>query len=172
MLLTGYLRTTNHIVENLTDTIKHLTSGLLFPLMHGVVLEDLHCSWTLWKRLPLNLHANWSHVTLKRGWEDLLSIHRDLLDEAGLTFRNCFNSWKMLSDLIHFSPAYFASFKDCLCNLEVVEAILVIKTPIIAAHAMDVSNSTVARNIQSKSIINLLQQGGIENTDKFDDTDA
>ncbi|KIK77313.1 hypothetical protein PAXRUDRAFT_167291, partial [Paxillus rubicundulus Ve08.2h10] len=34
------LKTTNHVIENLTDTLKHLTSGL-FPLMHGVVPEDL-----------------------------------------------------------------------------------------------------------------------------------
>ncbi|KIK79296.1 hypothetical protein PAXRUDRAFT_161637, partial [Paxillus rubicundulus Ve08.2h10] len=146
-LLMGYandnfdidLKTTNHIVENSTDTLKHLTSGPLFPLVHGVVPEDLRCSWTLWERSPLNLHANWSHVVLQRGWEDLLSIHRDLPDKAGLTHRDRFNSWKMLSDLIHFSPAYFARFKDCLCDPEVVEAIPVIKTPIIAVHAMDIS---------------------------------
>ncbi|KIM60416.1 hypothetical protein SCLCIDRAFT_36557, partial [Scleroderma citrinum Foug A] len=47
------------------------------------------------------------------------------------------------------------------------EQIPVIKTSIIAAQAMDISNSTVLGNIQS--IVNLLQQRGIENPDKVDD---
>jgi len=174
-LLAGYaydnfdvdLKSTNHTVEHSTETLKHLTSGLLFPLMHGVVQDDLCCSRTLWERSPLNPQVGQSNVIPQRGWEDLLSLHRDHPDEAGLTRRDRFNSWKMLSDLINFGPTYFSAFKERLHDPETVEQIPVVKTPIIAARAMDVSNSTVSGNIQS--IVNLLQQAGIENPDEVDD---
>ncbi|KAI6146350.1 hypothetical protein BKA82DRAFT_125563, partial [Pisolithus tinctorius] len=35
-------------VETSSDSLKHLTSGLLFPLVHGVTLDDLKCSKHLW----------------------------------------------------------------------------------------------------------------------------
>ncbi|KIJ18397.1 hypothetical protein PAXINDRAFT_70789, partial [Paxillus involutus ATCC 200175] len=47
------------------------------------------------------------------------------------------------------------------------EAIPVERTPILAARAMDVSNSTVVGNIQS--VINLMQQGGVEDPAVIDD---
>lgn len=50
-----------------------------------------------------------------------------------------------------------------------LEQIPVIKTPIIAASAMDVNNSTVAGNIQA--IENLLAQGGIFDPHEIDDSD-
>ncbi|KAI6097402.1 hypothetical protein EV401DRAFT_1814663, partial [Pisolithus croceorrhizus] len=34
--------------EKSNDSLKHLTSGLLFLLTHGVTLDDLKCSWELW----------------------------------------------------------------------------------------------------------------------------
>ncbi|KAI5992438.1 hypothetical protein EDD15DRAFT_2168021, partial [Pisolithus albus] len=30
--------------EKSNDSLKHLTSGLLFPLVHGITLDDLKCS--------------------------------------------------------------------------------------------------------------------------------
>ena len=161
------LKTTTPTIEKSTDTLEHLTSGLLFPLMHGVVREDLRCSRALWERSPLNLHADRSLMTVPRGWEDLLSLQKDLPDNAGLTCRDRFNSWKIMSDLIQFGPSYFSKFKDHLRAPEIIEAVLLVKTPIIAAHAMDLSNSTVSGNISS--IVNLLQQGGVENPDNVDD---
>ncbi|KIM60417.1 hypothetical protein SCLCIDRAFT_124248 [Scleroderma citrinum Foug A] len=91
-LLTGYaynnfdvdLKSTNHTVKHSTDTLKHLTSGLLFPLVHGVVQDDLCCSQTLWERSPLNPQVDQLNLGPQRGWENLLSIHHDLPDEAGL----------------------------------------------------------------------------------------
>ncbi|KIK74880.1 hypothetical protein PAXRUDRAFT_174407 [Paxillus rubicundulus Ve08.2h10] len=44
----------NHTAEKSTELLKHLTSGLLFPLAHGVKTEDLRCSKELWEKLPLN----------------------------------------------------------------------------------------------------------------------
>ncbi|KIK72316.1 hypothetical protein PAXRUDRAFT_111408, partial [Paxillus rubicundulus Ve08.2h10] len=37
-------------VEKSNDSLKHLTSGLLFPLVHGVTIDDLKCSEELWKK--------------------------------------------------------------------------------------------------------------------------
>ncbi|KAG2048471.1 hypothetical protein BDR06DRAFT_984767 [Suillus hirtellus] len=59
-------------------------------------------------------------------------------------------------------------FKDQLHELELIEGIPVIKTPTIAALAMNVSNSTVAGNIQS--VINLLEQGEIMEPNTFDES--
>ncbi|KAF8448777.1 hypothetical protein L210DRAFT_3341799, partial [Boletus edulis BED1] len=157
------LKSTNQTVEKSNESLKHLTSGLVFPLMHGVTQDDLRCSRKLWESSPLNPHA--STTTAPKNWENLLSLHcgSDKPDEAGLGQRDRFNSWKFLSDLIHFGPPYFSQFKGRLCASEpkAIEAIPVIKTPILAARAMDLTNSTVTGNIQS--VVELLRQGGIEN---------
>ncbi|KAG2139339.1 hypothetical protein DEU56DRAFT_944418 [Suillus clintonianus] len=142
------LKTHEHKIENSTESLKHLTSGLMFPLQHCTSQEDL-------RSLP------------KRGWKDLLSLQPDTPNLSGLTCRDHFNSWKFLTDLITYGPPYFTQFKDWLREPELVEGIPVVKTPTMAASAMDVSNSTVAGNIQS--VINLLEQGGIAEPNSFDD---
>lgn len=51
-LLTAYaydnfdinLKTSMPVSENPFETLKHLTSGLMIPLNHGVAHEDLRCS--------------------------------------------------------------------------------------------------------------------------------
>ncbi|KAG1802200.1 uncharacterized protein HD556DRAFT_1228210 [Suillus plorans] len=163
------LKKTVHTVSDSEDTLVHLTSGLLFLLQHGVTRKDLRCSMTLWEKSPLNLRLNLSTVTMKGGWKDLLQLHPDSLNAAGLSCRDRFNSWKMLSDLINHGPLYFRQFKDQLGDLERVDSIPVIKTPILAAHAMHLSNSTVSGNISS--VVELLRQGGIEDPDEIDDLD-
>ena len=42
------------IIEKSNQSLKHLTSGLLFPLQHGATKEDLACSDYLWQRSKLN----------------------------------------------------------------------------------------------------------------------
>ncbi|KAG1889573.1 hypothetical protein F4604DRAFT_2016744 [Suillus subluteus] len=158
------LKSHEHKIENSNESLKHLTSGLMFPLQHCTSQEDLKCSEELWLKSSLNPRAE---VLPKRGWKDLLSLQPDTPNSSGLTRRDRFNSWKFLSDLVTYGPPYFTQFKDQLRELELVEGIPVIKTPTIAALAMDVSNSTVAGNIQS--VINLLEQGGITEPDTFDD---
>ncbi|KAG1906365.1 uncharacterized protein F5891DRAFT_1125670 [Suillus fuscotomentosus] len=37
------------LAEKSNDTLKHLTSSLLFPLQHGITLNDLKCSEALWR---------------------------------------------------------------------------------------------------------------------------
>ncbi|KAI6037302.1 hypothetical protein BKA83DRAFT_4042727, partial [Pisolithus microcarpus] len=49
------LKTLALTVEKSNDSLKHLTSGLLFPLVHGVTLNDLKCSEELWRKSALNL---------------------------------------------------------------------------------------------------------------------
>ncbi|KAL4066171.1 hypothetical protein J3A83DRAFT_4360406 [Scleroderma citrinum] len=38
------------VVEKTSTSLKHLTSGLLFPLSHGATANDLKCSADLWKK--------------------------------------------------------------------------------------------------------------------------
>ncbi|KAG2031178.1 hypothetical protein BDR03DRAFT_827070, partial [Suillus americanus] len=44
------LKSTIPTAEKSTNTLKHLTSGLLFPLQHGVTRDDLKCSYELWRK--------------------------------------------------------------------------------------------------------------------------
>ncbi|EGN96910.1 hypothetical protein SERLA73DRAFT_140755, partial [Serpula lacrymans var. lacrymans S7.3] len=44
------LKTSASTIELSTDSLKHLTSGLLFPLQHGVSQVNLKCSHALWKQ--------------------------------------------------------------------------------------------------------------------------
>ncbi|KAG2737365.1 hypothetical protein P692DRAFT_20823803 [Suillus brevipes Sb2] len=158
------LKTHEHKIENSTETLKHLTSGLMFPLQHNVSKEDLRCSEVLWKMSPFNTRAE---LPPKKGWADLLVLHMDTPDDTGLSRRDRFNSWKFLSDLISYGPPYFSQFRDKLREPETIEAIPITRMPIVATSAMDISNSTVTGNIQS--IVNLLQQGGIEDPAVVDD---
>jgi hypothetical protein len=158
------LKSYEHTVENSTETLKHLTSGLLFSLQHCNSKDDLRCSEELWRKSSLNLRVE---PQLKGAWRDIVGLHQDTLDGSGLTRRVRFNAWKFLSDLINYGPPYFAQFRDRLDDPEVVESIPITKTPIIAAAAMDVSNSTVSGNIQS--VVDLLEQGGIQDLTVVDD---
>ncbi|KAG1821495.1 hypothetical protein EV424DRAFT_1472322 [Suillus variegatus] len=150
------LKSTVPTAEKSTDTLKHLTSGLLFPLQHGVTRDDLKCSYELWRKSRLN---PLSDCSIGRTWKDLLSLHQDVSHSSGLSRRDQFNSWKFLHDLCHHGPPYFAQFQSQISAPQVLEQIPVAKTPIIPASAMDVNNSTVAGNIQA--IERLMAQGGV-----------
>ena len=43
------LKSLTTTLENNVDPLKHLTSALVFPFQHGVMLEDLRVSEELWK---------------------------------------------------------------------------------------------------------------------------
>lgn len=45
------------VVEKSTTSLKHLTSGLLFPLVHGITVDDMKCLSELWKNSTVNPHA-------------------------------------------------------------------------------------------------------------------
>lgn len=158
-------------VEKATDTLKHLTSGLIFPLQHDVTLEDLRCSKELWMKSPLNPHVSPHDLPSECTWDKLLTIHPDPLppnpihmDKQGLLSRHDrFNSWMFLQDLCLHGPEYFRKFLPHIEKPEVVDAIPVTKTPIIPTRAMDAENSSVSGNI--KSIKELLAQGGVGSRD-------
>ncbi|KAG2121792.1 hypothetical protein BD769DRAFT_1389942 [Suillus cothurnatus] len=150
------LKSTVPTAEKSTDTLKHLTLGLLFPLQHGVTRDDLKCSYELWRKSRIN---PLSDCSIGRTWKDLLSLHQDVSHSSGLSRRDQFNSWKFLHDLCHHGPPYFAQFQSQISAPQVLEQIPVAKTPIIPASAMDVNNSTVTGNIQA--IERLMAQGGV-----------
>lgn len=82
----------------------------------------------------------------KHAWWDLLKLplHPESPGlDSKLSRRDRFNSWMFLHDLCTYGP--------------------LVKTPIFAARAMDVNNSTVSGNIQA--VTDLLAQGGIGDPD-------
>ncbi|KAH7904953.1 hypothetical protein BJ138DRAFT_1138408 [Hygrophoropsis aurantiaca] len=104
------LKSTVPTAQKSADTLKHLTSGLLFPLQHGVTSDDLKCSYELWRKSRINPQIR---------------------------------------------------------DPDVIDQIPVIKTPVVAASAMDVNNSTVAGNIQA--IEKLMAQGGVLDPDDVEE---
>ncbi|KAF7423971.1 hypothetical protein PC9H_009271 [Pleurotus ostreatus] len=162
-------------VEKLGDSLKHLMSMLVFPLQHGITLDDLHCSEDLWKKSALNPHGSVPRHT----WEELLKAvqpkHTPGLshplnitphaqashtaEPAGRTTSEEFNAWMFLHDLVNHGPLYFASFRSEIGQPPEVESIPLVETPITPMHAMDVNNSTVAGNIGA--IKQILAQAGI-----------
>ncbi|KAI6022769.1 hypothetical protein BKA83DRAFT_4463787 [Pisolithus microcarpus] len=154
------LKTLALTVEKSNDSLKHLTSGLLFPLVHGVMLNDLKCSEELWRKSVLNLRADEPHTPPKLAWWDLLKLHPERIDpNSKLSRHDRFNSWVFLVDLCTNGPEYFHQFRSMIQDPHPIEQIPTVKTPIYAARAMDINNSTVSGNIQA--VIELLAQGGI-----------
>ena len=76
------------------NTLTHRTSGTLIQLEHGVMLEDLECSEMLWKRSPLNPKAHPSDIPLLQSHEDLENLHPEADHPSGLTWHQCYMSWK------------------------------------------------------------------------------
>ena len=66
----------------------------------------------------------------------------------------------MLLDLVEHGPEFFQRFQNLLGEPEEVDALPLVKTPIIAAWSMEYVNSTVSGNIES--IIGLLAQARIK----------
>ena len=67
------------LAEKSNDTLKHLTSGLLFPLQHGITCNDLKCSKALWRQSALNCDTEIMNLPPKWSWKDLLSIHPEAM---------------------------------------------------------------------------------------------
>ncbi|KAI6094283.1 hypothetical protein EDD16DRAFT_1503407, partial [Pisolithus croceorrhizus] len=159
------LKTSDQRVKKSNNTLKHLTSGLLFPLQHGISLDDLCCSQFLWEQSVNNIYV----PETGRTYRDLLELHPESQGGASTLCQLWYNTWKILSDLAEHGPGYFQNFKDLLGELEFVEEIPVVKTLIIAACAMEFVNSTVSGNIQV--ITGLLAQARIHNLNEKDDVE-
>jgi hypothetical protein len=153
------LKLSIHTTEKSEDTLKHLTSAIVFPFQHGVTWEDMRCSEELWNQSWLNPRVNISDLPVGRTWKDLLTLHPEENHPGGLTWHTHFNSWKFLWDLCHHGPNYFAQFRANIGHAEVIEQIPVVKTPTLPAWAMEFSNSTVSGNIST--VKNLAEQGGV-----------
>jgi hypothetical protein len=164
ILIKAYVPT----VEKSAENLKHLTSGLFFPLMHNVTCEDLKCSKELWVKSPYN-PVNLGVQLDKKTYFDLVVLLMEDVDEASMTSRDHFVAWLFLRDLCTYGPLYFQQFLTNISQPTAIEAIPVVKTDILPAYTMEVNNSTVSGNIQA--IDNLLEQGGILNPLEIADND-
>lgn len=118
------------VVEKTNETLRHLTSGLFFPLMHGVTREHLKYSRLLWEKSPFN--PDNANITLeKKTYFDLLHMMPDEPGgEMGMTAREHFVVWLYLRDLCTYGPEYFQKLLPYIGNPEAIEAIPVVKTDI------------------------------------------
>ncbi|KIL57952.1 hypothetical protein M378DRAFT_87180, partial [Amanita muscaria Koide BX008] len=143
------------VVEKSTETLKHLTSGLVFPLQHGVTSDDLRYSDYLWQRSEVNLD-NLGALGNRKTHKDLMRLFREP-DDKPLDSHAEFNIWVFLRDLVE-NVEGFEYMRGKIEAPKSIEQLPVIKTDIYPAYAMDVNNSTVAGNIQA--IERLMEQVG------------
>ena len=164
ILIKAYVPT----VEKSTKNLKHLTSGLFFPLMHDVTCKDLKCSKELWVKSPYN-PINLGIQLDKKTYFDFVVLLMEDVDEASMTSQDHFIAWLFLHDICTHGPSYFQQLSNKIHQPTAIEAIPVVKTNILPAYTMEVNNSTVSGNIQA--IDHLLEQGGILNPDEIVDDD-
>lgn len=112
------LKTWKPMIKSAAEpSLKHLTSGLLFPLPRSISKEDLWVSEWLWRRSCLNnqLPNSCSELAPAPDFLRLLQIPWNpqymCIDGNGMTCRDRWNAWKFLHDLIHHGPIYFLQFK-------------------------------------------------------------
>ena len=158
------LKATSPTVEKNTDPLKHLTSGLIFPLQHDVQLEDLRISTELWEKYEFNdTSQSIRQVNRSQMWTALVPHFNKLITAtpASPLPRDAeFKTYLLLHDLIESGPKYFTTFRDVLRDPEPIEErIPVKKTKITPVQSMDVPNSTVEGNITT--IEKLLEQTGL-----------
>jgi len=150
-------------IEDDADPLKHLTSGLIFPLEHGIQPEDLHVSAELWEKYEYNDTSESAHkVTRAQMWTKLIPRYASLVSHtqaSPLSRHTEFKVWILLRDLVESGPDYFRSFGNVLQYPEPIEErIPVKKTMVMPVQSMDIPNSTVEGNIST--IERLLEQTG------------
>jgi hypothetical protein len=162
------LKTHVPTIDKPSDTLKHFTSGLCFPLQHGITLDDMRCSEELWANSPLNPCAEPSDLPPSITIYQLLNIHPEPNPAlfGGLSHRSRYNSWKFLSDLVHYGPEPFHYLQAKIGTPEVIKKIPLTKTQIIPARAMNYSNSSVSGNIET--ILNLMEEGSVGDPNDMD----
>ncbi|KAF9234423.1 hypothetical protein BU15DRAFT_89990 [Melanogaster broomeanus] len=149
----GFFLQSAHAPQKVIDTLAHLGISISTDAI------NLACSEELWKKSALNPYVEGHNIPRKHSCRDLLNLHREGSNDLNLSCRDKFNAWIFLHDLCTYGPEYFHQFQSMLQEPEAIEQIPLIKTPIYAARAMDINNSTVSGNI--RAVIELLQQGGI-----------
>ena len=143
-------------LENPLNTLVHLTTGSMLPVIHDVSLDDLNCSDFLWKRYKHNFHAlpqDIQNIPL----EKLLDIHPERTT-TGPSRKKRFNAWKYLYDLVEFGPSYFRKFRINVSDPEVVDAIPLVKTSQTPLRTLDISPSSPGTNASALEMF-FLQSG-------------
>ena len=150
------------VVEKSGDSLRHLTSGLAFPLQHGVKKEDLCYSEYLWKNSMYN-PANFGGSMQSKTYMDLVQLFREPDDKESV--HEEFNVWIYLRDLVE-NVQEFDYLRTQIGQPNEIEPIPVVKTEIFPVYAMDVNNSTVSGNLQA--IERLMEQVGYGHPDDED----
>jgi len=135
-------------IKNPLNTLVHLTTGSMLPVIHDIMLDDLDCAEFLWKRYQHNFNALPQDIP-NIPFEKLFEIHPEDM-ESGLSRRKRFNAWKYTSDLIEFGPPYFRKFRRDLGDPEVVDAIPVVKTSQTPLWTLDISPSSPGTNASAE----------------------
>lgn len=149
-------------IENPLNTLVHLTTGFMLPVIHDITLDDLDCSEFLWKRYKHNFHALPQDIP-NIPFEKLFEIHPEDTT-SGLSQRKRFNAWKCASDLIVFGPPYFHKFRRNVGDPEVVDAIPVVKTFQTPLRTLDICPSSPGTNASALEMFFL--QSGIGNPNR------
>ena len=156
---------------SMAASLKHLTSALVFPLPAGTVKEHLRVSEELWQQSRLNdeLPDDRPGLAPLPDWRNLSRIHLEHrhYDGSGMLWRDRWNAWKFLHNLIHYGPLYFRKFQKQLQDPKVIEQIPLTRTQTIPACTMDVCNSSVSGNIET--LEKLLEQAGVGDSDEVED---
>ncbi|KAJ3569499.1 hypothetical protein NP233_g4998 [Leucocoprinus birnbaumii] len=103
------------------DDLEHLSTGAIFPMVHGPSLADLDYSDFLW-----NLQKNPPPPATIA--DIAAQMPPEIPNENGLRPREQFIVWKFLFDLVNYGPTYFSQFKAQLGEPEEFECIPVIKS--------------------------------------------
>lgn len=149
----------------LNDLMLHLTSGLMLLLNHGVTLDHLRVSGSLWDMNPNNDYAtNKKEFDALKTLKFLMTLHipqptLSVSSQPTLTRRGEFRAWLFLQTLIAHGPAYFANMKASVGEPSAVEMIPICKTEQMPFRAMDLNQSRVAGNIDA--IMDMLGQAGV-----------
>lgn len=144
------------VVDQLDQTMFHLTAGTLIRLVH-CSLSDLAFSSYLWERSRYN---DLRTIPLPRvSIYNLMTLHPEKTSSTGLTRKEWFMAWMFVCALCTHGPQYFRQFLPRIKEPDGIEKIPPVKTEQIPLKAMQYKNSTVDGNI--KAIETVLLQCGI-----------
>ena len=147
-------------IEHPSQTLKHATSALAFPLEHGITSDDLKHSAALWSRNPVNPHALPDQLHPAYIWADLLSPPTP--EASGRTARTL--AWHFRHALVTYQKT-FERFRDSLGVPETVLQIPIKKTTHLPCRAMDIDQSTV--DGQAEILESLFAQANIGDPTDF-----
>lgn len=159
------LKTSMPVSKNPFESLKHLTSGLLLPLEHGVTRNDLRCLAKLWAKSPFNPDNEESPPDNKTYW-NLMSLYPEP-QSSSLMQQECFIKYLLLRDLCTHSAPYFQQFLAYLDAPEEIEPVPIVKTVVQPMFSMEANNSMTSGNLQA--LDRLLEQGGIYDPDILDE---